>query len=56
MIVKVDVKFSHFNFQKIKDIEKLKKLQDEGKQLEINQLDKIKKEEELTKELEELTL
>jgi len=42
--------------QKLDQISKLKEQLKSGKQLEINQLDKIKKEDELLKELEELTL
>lgn len=46
-----------FNFlQKLEQISKLKEQQVAGKQLEINQLDKIKKEADLIKELEELAL
>ncbi|KAK0179649.1 hypothetical protein PV327_005384 [Microctonus hyperodae] len=41
---------------KLKQISKLKALLTAGKQLEINQLDKIKKEDELLKELRELKL
>lgn len=41
---------------KLDQISKLKEQLKAGKQLEINQLDKIKKEDELLKELEELTL
>ncbi|GAB1868971.1 Eukaryotic translation initiation factor 2A [Camponotus japonicus] len=41
---------------KLDQISKLKEQLKSGKQLEINQLDKIKKEDELLKELEELTL
>ncbi|KAK9307333.1 hypothetical protein QLX08_002341 [Tetragonisca angustula] len=41
---------------KLEQISKLKELQVAGKQLEINQLDKIKKEADLIKELEELAL
>ncbi|XP_076665735.1 eukaryotic translation initiation factor 2A isoform X1 [Andrena cerasifolii] len=41
---------------KLEQISKLKELLESGKQLEINQLDKIKKEADLLKELEELTL
>ncbi|OXU26913.1 hypothetical protein TSAR_000356 [Trichomalopsis sarcophagae] len=41
---------------KLEQISKLKEQQTQGKQLEINQLDKIKKEAELIKELEELYL
>ncbi|XP_058802809.1 eukaryotic translation initiation factor 2A [Phymastichus coffea] len=41
---------------KLEQISKLKEQHQQGKQLEINQLDKIKKEAELIKELEELTL
>ncbi|XP_015602162.1 eukaryotic translation initiation factor 2A isoform X2 [Cephus cinctus] len=41
---------------KLEQIAKLKELQSSGKQLEINQLDKIKKEAELTKELQNLVL
>ncbi|EFN83994.1 Eukaryotic translation initiation factor 2A [Harpegnathos saltator] len=41
---------------KLEQISKLKEQLKAGKQLEINQLDKIKKEDELLKELEELTL
>ncbi|KAF3420850.1 hypothetical protein E2986_01016 [Frieseomelitta varia] len=41
---------------KLEQISKLKELQVAGKQLEINQLDKIKKEADLMKELEELAL
>jgi len=43
-------------WQKLDQISKLKEQLKAGKQLEINQLDKIKKEDELLKELEELTL
>ncbi|XP_014206946.1 eukaryotic translation initiation factor 2A [Copidosoma floridanum] len=42
--------------QKLEQISKLKEQQAQGKQLEINQLDKIKKESELLKELEQLVL
>lgn len=45
-----------FISQKLDQISKLKEHLKAGKQLEINQLDKIKKEDELLKELEELTL
>ncbi|XP_017891811.1 eukaryotic translation initiation factor 2A [Ceratina calcarata] len=41
---------------KLEQISKLKELQVAGKQLEINQLDKIKKEADLMKELEDLAL
>ncbi|XP_029168242.1 eukaryotic translation initiation factor 2A [Nylanderia fulva] len=41
---------------KLDQISKLKEQLKSGKQLEINQLDKIKKEDELLKELEELTV
>jgi translation initiation factor 2A len=40
----------------LEQISKLKEQQVMGKQLEINQLNKIKKEAELIKELEELIL
>lgn len=43
-------------FQKLEQISKLKEQQQTGKQLEMNQLEKIKKEAELTKELQELIL
>lgn len=42
--------------QKLDQISKLKEQLKAGKQLEINQLDKIKKEDELLRELEELAL
>lgn len=45
-----------FLLQKLDQISKLKEQLSAGKQLEINQLDKIKKEAELIKELEELIL
>lgn len=42
--------------QKLEQISKLKEMLVAGKQLEINQLDKIKKEADLIKQLEELAL
>lgn len=43
-------------FQKLSEIAKLKEQQASGKQLEQNKKEKIQKEEELTKELNELLL
>lgn len=45
-----------FTFQKLNEIARLKEQKAAGKQLELNQVEKIKKEEELTKELNELVL
>lgn len=42
--------------QKLNQIAKLKEQSAAGKQLEINQLDKIKKEAELLRDLQELVL
>jgi translation initiation factor 2A len=42
--------------QKLVEIKRLKEQQAKGRQLELNQLDKIKKEDELLKELQGLVL
>jgi translation initiation factor 2A len=47
---------SHDFFQKLDQIEKLKQQQAEGKQLEINQLEKIKAEDKIIQEIEDLRL
>ena len=44
------------NLQKIQAVEKLKEKQANGEKLELNQLEKIKTEEVLLKELQLLTL
>lgn len=43
-------------FQKLAEINRLKELKASGKQLELNQLEKINKEKEITKELMDLVL
>ena len=48
--------FFYFSIQKLNEIAKLKNQQAAGRQLELNQVEKIKKEEELTKELNGLVL
>lgn len=45
-----------FCFQKLEQIQKLKEQQAAGKQLELNQVEKIKKENELLRELQDLML
>lgn len=49
--------FTSFVFlQKLLEISRLKEQRANGKTLEINQIDKMKKEDQLIKELQELTL
>lgn len=46
----------NFSFQKLDAIEKLKVQQTQGKTLEINQVEKIKSEADLIKELKQLQM